>query len=187
MARRKYGDVVTDAHQRFELGRDVQAPSRIVAHIQRTDADRIARNQITPSVPVPQREGEDAVQPPEEIDVVLAIQRVDHLAIRCGLERIAIRDLEPELAMIVDLAVHRERQPAVAGTQRLCTGGDVDDGEALVHQYGAVIDMHATPVGTAMALARALGQRLFTQRLQIDASRDFEDSQDRTHAGYPLS
>src|SRR5207249_1754777 len=75
--------------------------------------------------------------------------------------------------------------PAVGGTQRLCTGGDVDDGEALVHQYGAAIDMHPTPVGAPMALARALGQRLFTKRLQIDASRDFEDSQDRTHAGLP--
>src|SRR5882762_482502 len=47
--------------------------------------------------------------------------------------------------------------------------------------------MHPTPVGAAMTLARALGQRLFTQRLQIDTCRDFEDCQDRTHAGYPRS
>ena len=91
---------------------------------------------------------------------MLAVERVDNLAVRFGLEVIPISHLEPELAMIVDLAVHRQDEPTVAGPQRLCTGGDVDDGEPLVHQHGAVIDIHPAPVRAAMTLPRALGERL---------------------------
>ncbi len=181
VAGRKHLDVVADADQRLHFRSHVQAARGIVAHVERADADRIAGDQVALRILVPEREGEDAVELVEEVDAVFAIQGVDHLAVRVGLELVGLAQALLQLAMVVDLAVHRQRQAAVGRSQRLRAGRHVDDGEALVHQDGPVIGIDAAPVRPAMALPHALRQGLLAQRGQVDAGRNIEDSEDRTH------
>src|SRR5690606_39432801 len=84
---------------------------------------------------VPQGEGEDAVEPVEERSRrVLAVQRVDHLAVGGGPERVRLAQFVLQQGVVVDLAVHRQRQFAILRQQRLRAAGRVDDGQALVHQ-----------------------------------------------------
>src|SRR5690606_36729102 len=131
---------------------------------------------------VPQGKSEDAVEPVEEAGrLVLEVQRVDRLAVRSGLEGVVRSQFGLELAVVVDLAVDRQHQPAVAREQRLRAAGGVDDGQPLVDEDRALVEVHAAPVGTAMALALRQVQRLAAQRRQVVAGLQPEDAEDRTH------
>ncbi len=114
----------------------------------------------------------------------VAIQRVDHLAVRTGGE--VIRAGRAQFAVVVDLAVHRQRQCTVTRTQRLRAAGRIDDGQALVHQDHPGVHEHPAPVRPAMALALRQLQRQPAQRDQVVARLQVEHSKDRTHLISPL-
>ncbi len=76
--------------------------------------------------------------------------------------------------MVVDFTIHRQRQFAVARTQRLRAAGRVDDGESLMHQDHPGIDEYAAPVRSAMSLALRQFQRLAAQRSQVVAGLQIE-------------
>ena len=153
-----------------------------MAPVQRTHAHRIARDQRPARALSHKREGEDAVEPVEERGrLVFAIQRVDHLAIGAGQEFVGLLQFLLQFAVVVDLAVDGQRQFAIGRTQRLRTTGRIDDGQALVHQDRALIDVHAAPVGAAMALALRKLERLPSQALQVVARLQAEDAEDGTH------
>ncbi len=182
VAGRELRGVGAGIHQRFQFGGHQQAAVLVVAPVQRHHADRIARDQHALLGPIPQREREDAV---EAVQVrgrgVLLVQRVDHLAVRAGLERIRLGQFGLEFAVVVDLAVDRQGQAAVVGQQRLRAAGRVDDGQPLVDQDGAVIDVYPAPVRAAMALALRQVQRVAAQRGEVIAGLQAEHSEDRTH------
>src|SRR5690242_1572755 len=181
MTRRERRHVGTHADQRLHLRGHAQAALRVVAPVQRADADRVARDQVALRLAVPQREREDAVEPAHEVAAVLAIQRVDHLAVRSGGEFVAAG--RTQFAVVVDLAVHRQRQRAVARTQRLRAAGRVDDGQPLVHQDHPGVDEHPAPVRPAMTLALRQFQRLPAERGQVVARLQVEYSEYRAHGG----
>ncbi|MCW0416460.1 hypothetical protein NB689_002214 [Xanthomonas sacchari] len=186
VARRELGDVGATVGQRLHLRGHPQPPLRIMAPVQRAHAHRIARDQHAPGGLVPQRESEDAVEAVQQrVRRGFAVQRVDHLAVRAGLEGVWLHELLLQFAMVVDLAVDRQRQLPVVGKQRLRTAGRVDDGQALVDQDRAVVDIHAAPVRAAVALPLRAVQRLPPQRLQVVARLQAEDAEDRTHGKAP--
>ena len=183
MPRRKRRHVGTHADQRLHLRCHAQAALRIVSPVQRAHADRVAGDQVALRQAVPQRKREDAVELAHEVRIAVAVQRIDHLAVRAGGEVVGARGAQ--LAVVVDLAVHRQRQRAVARAQRLRTAGRVDDGQPLVHQDRTGVDEHPAPVRPAMAQALRQLQRLPPQAGQIVTRLQIEHSENRTH-GKPL-
>src|SRR3546814_134901 len=117
VAGRELRDVVAQSHQRFHLRSHPQAAVAVVAPVQRTYTDRVARDHRPPARLVPQREGEDAVEPvePGAWIGVLRIQRGDHLAVGAALVVVATRQRLLESMMVVDLAIDREHQRAIGG------------------------------------------------------------------------
>src|SRR6185503_14973038 len=87
-ARREVLDRAADAFERLELGSDEQLPMLVAAGVERADADRIAGDEVSALVAVPQGEGEDAVEVVEQRRPLLAPERQDHLAVGGGLERV---------------------------------------------------------------------------------------------------
>ena len=68
-----------------------------------------------------------------------------------GVERVASGlQLRPQLPEVVDLAVVRELDPSVVGTDRLVSAGWIDDGEPTVAQAGERVFEEALTVGTAV-------------------------------------
>ncbi len=120
-------------------------------------------------------------KPADAVRTAFTIQRVDDLAIRAGLECIVRGQPLLEFAMVVDLAVDREHEFAIGGSDRLGATGRIDDGKALVDEDGAVIGVHAAPVGAAMALPLRQLERKPAQRSLVVACLQAEDAEYRTH------
>ena len=183
VARRDLGHVRADRRQRLHLRGHAQPTFPVVAPVQRHHAERIAGDQHAPGLRIPQREGEDAVEAVEPGGRrVLAVQRIDDLAVRAGLEGVGLPQSGLEFAVVVDLAVDRKGQCAILRAQRLRAAGRIDDRQPLVHEDGAGIDMDAAPVGATVALALGQLERLAAQRGQVVARLQAEDAEDRTHA-----
>src|SRR3546814_11373438 len=83
--------------------------------------------------------------------------------------------------MVVDLAVDRQYQLAVDRTNGLRAACRVDDGEAFMDQDRALVEVHAAPVGAAVALALRQFQRVAAQCGDVVARLQAEDAEDRTH------
>ena len=147
----------------------------------------VARDQRAPGRRIPQREGENAVEPaqPGLRRLAIAVQGVDHLAVGAGLETVGPGQAALELAMVVDLAIDREHQPPVRGMDRLRAAGRIDDCEAFMHQQRMRLHVHAAPIGSAVALARRQRKRQRAQRMQVGAGAQVEDTEDRAHRGGP--
>ena len=159
-----------------------------MAPVQRAHADRIARDQVALARAIPQREGEDAVErvqpgrrcrPRSRYSALITSQSEPvWKSYGCG-------QLLLQLAVVVDLAVDRQHQLAVGRTQRLRAAGRIDDGQALVDEDRAVVQVHAAPVGAAMALALRQLQRAPAQGLDVVAGLQAEDAEDGTHGRTP--
>lgn len=87
--------------------------------------------------------------------------------------------------MVVDLAIHRERKRAIFGQQGLRAASRVDDGQALVHQDRAGVDIHAAPVRATVTQSLRTFQRLPAQCLQIVTGLQAENTEDGTHGNTP--
>ena len=57
-----------------------------------------------------------------------------------------LRELVPQLIVVVDLAVQDEDRPAVLAHEGLRSPLGIDDGEAAVGESGAVAEVHAVVV-----------------------------------------
>lgn len=180
---RELRDVRAQVHQRLHLRGHAQSPLGVVTPIQRAYADRVACDQVAPRLRVPQRERENAVQARQETRALVAIQRVEHLAVRACREVVAAGIAQRRV--VVDLAVHREREAAVARPQRLRTRARIDDRQPLVRQDRALVRVHPAPVRPAVPLARRQIQRLPAKRGKRVARLQVEHSENRTHGGWP--
>src|SRR5690606_18961078 len=109
-----------------------------------------------------------------------------HLAVGTGLERMRLDQCVLQFAVVVDLAVDREDELTVGGTDRLCAAGGVDDCQSLVDEDRAIVDVHTAPVRTAMTLPLRELQRLAPQLDKVVARGEAEDTEDRTHGGTSL-
>src|SRR5690606_28381629 len=154
---------------------------------QRAHPDRIPCDQMAAGCAIPEGEGEDAVKARNAGRAALAIKRIDDFAVGTGLKGVLLRQSLLEFAVVVDFAVYGEHQFAIGGTDRLRSAGRVDDGEALMHEDGSVVDMHAAPVRSAMPLALGELQREAPQGGQIVASLHTEDAEYRTHGTHSLT
>ncbi len=188
VARRELRDIGTGIDQRLHFRGHAQAPMGVVAPVQRHHTDRVARHQHASTVTVPQREGEDAVElfQPLRRRAALAVERVDHLAVRAGLEVVGGGQRCLQRLVVVDLAVHRQRQLAIGRQQRLRTTGRIDDGQPFMDQQRTFVEVHAAPVRATVALALRQFQRVAAQGGKIVTGLQAEDSEDRTHGGAPV-
>ena len=139
VARRKLLQRRAHVDDRLHLGRDVQVSVGVVPDVQRHHPDRIACHHVSVSRGVVKDEREDPVQLVEKIEAALAVQREDDLAIRRGLKLVGVAQPRRELAMVVDLAVHRQRQHSVGAAKRLSAVFEIDDGQPLVGENRVVV------------------------------------------------
>jgi hypothetical protein len=126
---------------------------------------------------VPEGEGED---PAEVVEKPLPLPVMqDDLAVRPGLKRVRLGERPLQVLVVVDLAVDRQRRPSIRPVQRLGAVLDVDDGQALVGQDGAVGRVDAAPVGPAVPLALRQRERGFAEPDRIGL--ELEDGENAAH------
>ena len=119
--------------------------------VQGFDAKVVARDQQALRAPVPQREGEHALQVLEHAHAVLAIGVEQRLSVAVGAEGMAARlQLAPQRGEVVDLAVEHARELAVGGAHRLRAAGDVDDRQAPEAERERPVAVVAFVVRTAV-------------------------------------
>ena len=108
---------------------------------QRLLADPVAREQQLLAALVPQREREHAVQVAHAVGAVLLVEVHDHLGVALRGELVAAAaQLLPQLAVVVDLAVHHDDDGAILVEDRLVAGAEVDHAQALDSDAGATVD-----------------------------------------------
>ena len=172
-------DDVAHPFERLQLRCDVAPFVGIPADVERNDADGVAGDEILVALDVVEREGEDAVEPVEQPRAVFAVEREDHLAVRTGAEVVLAGQLAPQFAVVVDLAVDGQHQPAVGAVKGLPARLRVDDREAFVREHGARAAVDARPIGPSMPDFSRHPQHLRTQVLTV--SSDFEHSDKAAH------
>ena len=121
------------------------------------DPEAVAGEQQVPGLPVPEREGEHADQPPERRDAFAAQERQQHFGVAGGAKPLAPRfQLGTQIPVVVNLAVVDDDEPTAVRDHGLGGGvAEVDDGEPGVGEPEAapVILPQAGAVGAAMAQA----------------------------------
>src|SRR4029077_1180627 len=96
---------------------------------------------------VVQREGEHAVHALEHVDAVAVVQREDDLRVRVRAQPVAtLKKVASQLEVVVELAVERDPELAVARAHRLVAALDVDDREASVTEADVSVDDGAAVV-----------------------------------------
>jgi len=137
--------------QRRAFGREGDACRRL-RHIQRLDAERVARQRDGAAGAVVDGERIHAAQRAGEVGGIADKPLQRHLVVAVGGE-MHLRHRCAQLAVVVDLAVADEG----GGTreQRLVAGHEVDDRQPVVHQR------HAPDDGVAGAIRAAMGDAAF--------------------------
>ncbi|MNV72686.1 hypothetical protein D3C71_1657940 [compost metagenome] len=114
VARRELCDVGAGIGERLHFRCHAQPALLVVAPIQRHHTDGITRDDHAALGLVPQRESENTVEAVEVRGrLVLAVQRVDHFAVRRGLERVGLLEFLLQFLVVVDLTVDGQCQFAV--------------------------------------------------------------------------
>ena len=128
---------------RPDLGREHQGPLavgvRVVAQVERLDAERIAGQQEPARVVVPEREGEHPAQHPHRVRRPEREQAQHDRGVAGRLECLAgLLEVAPQILEVVDFAVEDDR-PIVAtgavGHRLVACGRQVDDRETTVPQH----------------------------------------------------
>jgi hypothetical protein len=90
---------------------------------------------------IPQREGEHAREPIERVGAPAPVGFEQHLGVRLGSKPDAVGfEAAAHRAVVVDLAVEGDDQPAVVGAHRLAGAGvEIDDGKAPVAEADPAI------------------------------------------------
>src|SRR5499425_1896383 len=109
-----------------------------------------ARSKRRPA-PVPEREGELAVQALAERLAVLLIEVDEDLAVRVREEAMAVpHEVLPEVGIVEDLAVEDGHHAVVLVAIGLMAARYVHDGEPPGHEAGVVVALDREAVGTAV-------------------------------------
>jgi hypothetical protein len=147
---------------------------------QRSHAHTIANQQEPAPWRVPERDGELAVEPRDEIVAPLLVGVNQRLGIGLGLEAVAEGlELPAQLDVVEDLAVEDDPDRVVLVGHGLIARGEIDDAEARMRQCYRAELAHPGAVGTAMT-QRA--QRGFTrERACRRNSIETENTGNATH------
>ena len=139
--------------------------------VQRLLAEPVAVDEQTAPAVVPQRDGEHAVQPVDEVGPVLLVRVDDDLRVRRRPEPVALAlELRAQVRVVVDLAVVDGPDRAVLVGNRLASVAESDDAEAPVPEpHGPV---HVEPV-VVRPPVRDRGVQTVQQRL-VDARAGVE-------------
>ncbi len=176
------------AWQRGEHGLDLGAEQylpAVVVHEQRLDADAVA-HQMQPGIfwiaPIPDSDGEHAVEPRQEAQPFAFIQPQQHFGIAViGVEAHApALRLSAQFHMVENLAVLHQGDSPVVADEGLVTTGEVDDGEPSVANRHARSAKCAAVIRAAMDEAGVhRGEGLLAQL----AAGTVEKSINSTHGG----
>src|SRR5207245_10435291 len=125
----EYARNVGVLEQRSELGAEHEH-SRAVVVVERLLAQSVSRQQELPPRPIPERQGEHAVEVGDEVLSVLLVRVDDDFSIRLGPELVSA-PLKPrtELTDVVDLAAEGRGNRSVLVPNRLPPARQVDDAE----------------------------------------------------------
>ena len=126
------------------------------------DAESIASEEELVPLRIPDREGEDAVQPLQHRPAVLAVGREQHFRIALGTEAGPVAlEICTELLEVVELAVVDDPVPSVRIRHRLSsTFGQVDDREPPVTQRGCRAAVSCRKAAKAFAVWPAMRERV---------------------------
>jgi hypothetical protein len=121
------------AQQCLDLTGEGEAPW-LRAVVERFDPERIPRQEQRLTALVPQREGEDAIQPPQHGRALGLVQVQEHLGVRLSAKSMPLGDeFRPQPTEIIDLTVeHQHREPVFTGHGLMAQGRKVDDGQTHV-------------------------------------------------------
>ena len=166
------------ARQRPQLGGELDLAAD-VAVVERLDPVRVAREHEPAALRVPERDGEHAAQPLGEALAVLLVQVDEHLGVAARREPMpGPLELEAELAVVVELAVLDDRDPAVLVRDRLVARREVDDREAPGSEPDAALDVRAVRVRPALDEGCAHRR----EPAGVDGAAGGRDSADPAHA-----
>jgi hypothetical protein len=161
-------------------------------------ADAIAGEQQLATPPIPDREREHPVQTADTVNAELLVQVHDHLGVAVGGKAVApAYEVCAQLPEVVDLAVQHDSDGAVLAEDRLVSGEEIDDAQALDPEARVAVHEQPSRVRAAMLQRRAhplqgetVGLHLGLAHLSDDSAHDsphqrsagrqtFENSVDR--------
>ena len=122
--------------QRLRLAAEPQRPC-VFLDVERLDAEAVAREHEFLLLAVPQRDGEDAFEPIEQVRAPRQVAGRDDLGIagRARDESMRPFELGAQRRLVVDLAVVDDDDAAAGGVERLVGGGrKIADGEPPMRQ-----------------------------------------------------
>ena len=167
------------AQERLRLGAEDEIAVELREE-ERPHAEAVARDEDLLRLPVPDGEGEVAVQPVQAVGPPLLVRMREDLSVRRGLEAMAERaELVLQLDVVVDLAVlHHPVAPALA-RERLVAALEVDDRKPGVRHPIPAVEIEADPVGTTMTQLSRHGEEKFRRGV---APRPGVDARDPAHS-----
>ena len=130
--------------------------------VERLDAEVVAREEELAAAAVPQREREHAGEPVEQSAPHAFQPWTSTSPSPCVREHVAgRRELAPQRAEVVDLAVEDDGDRAVGGHERLPAAGEVDHRQPAMAESDRAVEVKAVGVGAAMRERRGhRGQRV---------------------------
>ncbi len=138
------------AQQRLGLGGEAEVTARL-GHEEGSHAEAIPREEQLPPVAVPDRERELAVEALQTCRPPLLVGMDEDLGVAGRPEHVTeLAQLDPELQVVVDLAVLHPPVPAAFISDRLVAVGQVDDGEPRVDHPEAVVEVQPDTVRPSM-------------------------------------
>ncbi len=135
--------------ERADLGSERDATA-VARDEQRLDPEPVAGEHERTAPRKPQREREHAVETREGVEPAVVEQPEGDLDVAAGAEAVAARELAPELAVVVDLAVEHDDGTVVLEPDRLRAGLEVDDREAAETERDVGVLVRPVVVGTAV-------------------------------------
>ena len=157
------------------------------AHVERVDADRVARRVDLARLLIEQHEREVAVELGRHVDADLIVQVHNHLAVGLGAKGGLILERLAQCLVVVDLAVHREAALTVVRVERLVARERVDDCKPLVckrRAQRALFIMLLDDVDARAVGATVTHQTLQRERLQPQCVRRLSGVDDREDAAH---
>ena len=172
-------EVDLSARQRAQLGGERELVAGL-AVVERLDPVAVAREDEAVSLGVPEGDREHAAQPVREALPVLLVEMDEHLGVAARREAVpGALELVPQLAVVVDLAVLDDRDPAVLVRDRLVARREVDDREPPGREAPPTRRRKA-PSGVGPAVDERRAHR--REAAGVDGAAGHRDSADPAHA-----
>ena len=174
---------VARRQQGLEAGGEAQA-AVVQAVVQGLDAQAVPGQEQGAGQPVPDGEGEGAVQAGDAVVAPFRVGPQDHLGIAVGMENVTLADqFGAQLGIVVDGAVEHQGQAGGRVHHGLAGAvGQVDDGQAPVAQGGGAVEMQTLAVRPAPGEA---GHHAFQGRRLGSGAVEAEFTGDAAHGVFP--